>query len=207
MQRCRQSRRHASFWVIITNDRGNGISNKYHLLKLSYDHNTERLLETLCQRNVVWQMPSYMNNILMAVHKKRISCSFCHQFLLNHIGRISKEKCFYELLSMFDGEESFSLHCIYAIYHGYICRALTVIAANEDELPLSRDAYWLMFIQCKEQAIRKQCKRRNEEKYLGKVPFPDDLRRSFDEFLRIIRNVFGFWPYKVENGCPDLSPV
>jgi len=105
---------------------------------------------------------------------------------------------------MFDGEEPFVLHCIYATYHGYIYSALTVITANE-ELPLSRDDYWLMFKQCKEIAIRKQCKRRNEEKYLGKVPFQDDLRRSFDEFLKITRNVFGFWPYKVENGRPINS--
>jgi hypothetical protein len=105
---------------------------------------------------------------------------------------------------MFDGEEPFTLHCIYATYHRCIYRVVTLITANE-ELPLSRDDYWLMFKQSKETATRKQCKRHNEEKYLGKVPFQGDLHHSFDEFLKITRNVFGFWPYKVEHRHPITS--
>ncbi len=79
-----------------------------------------------------------------------------------------------------------------------------MITTNE-ELPLSKDDYWLMFKHCKEIEIRKQCKRRNEEKYLGKFPIQDDLHRSFDEFIKITRYVVGFWSYKVENGRPITS--
>jgi hypothetical protein len=143
MQRCRQSPRYASFWVIVINNNGNA-SDKYHLLKFSYDQNTQRLLEPLCLRNVVRLMPSYIYNVLMAIFQKKISCSFCHQFLLDYLGRLSKQNSSCELLSMFDVEEPFALHCIYAAYHGYIYSALNVITANE-ELPLSRDDYWFMF--------------------------------------------------------------
>jgi len=47
-------------------------------------------------------------------------------------------------------------------------------------------------------------KRRNDEKYLGKAPFQDDVRRSFDVFLKIVRDDFGFWPYRIDKWVSHL---
>jgi hypothetical protein len=46
IQQCRQSPRHASFRVIVINNNGNA-SDKYHLLKFSYDQYTEGLFGTI----------------------------------------------------------------------------------------------------------------------------------------------------------------
>jgi hypothetical protein len=51
------------------------------------------------------------------------------------------------------------------------------------------------FIRCKEKAKEKRIKRRRDEKYLGKITFSDELRRSFDEFILIVKHDFGFLPY------------
>jgi hypothetical protein len=104
---------------------------------------------------------------------------------------------------MFVGEEAFSEHCINSTYNAYICKALEAFAENEE---VSREEYHCMLTQCKEKAIRDQSTRRIKEEYLGKIPFEDDLRRSFDVFLKIVRDMFGFCPYKIEKWVP-VSPI
>jgi ribosomal 50S subunit-associated protein YjgA (DUF615 family) len=115
-----------------------------------------------------------MNNVLDAILKKSIICSSSREILLNYIGRLSKRQLAEELMSMFDSEQLFFDHCIEVVTHGYICRALTVIDANQ-KLPLSREDYRIMFIECKEAAANKQYHRRRQENYLGKIMFANDL--------------------------------
>ncbi len=98
---------------------------------------------------------------------------------------------------MFVGEEAFPEHCINSTYNAYICKALEAFAENEE---VSREEYHCMPTHCKEKAIRDQSTRRIKEEYLGKIPFEDDLRRSFDVYM------FGFCPYKIEKWVP-VSPI
>ena len=210
MQRCRQkSARYGCYWVMIIDENieeDNTVAHKYHLFKLANNNVSARFLASVSERFIIKHLPSYMNNVLDAILKKSIICSSSREILLNYIGRLSKRQSAEELTSMFDSEQLFFDHCIEVVTHGYICRALTVIDANQ-KLPLSREDYRIMFIECKEAAANKQYHHRRQENYLGKIMFANDLRRSLDEFMKIVIRKFGFCPYKFDDGCPASSTV
>jgi hypothetical protein len=209
MQRCRQSARYGCYWVMIIDgniEEDSSIAHKYHLFKLANNNTSGRFLESVSEQFIVRYLPSYMNNVLDAILKKGIICSSSREILLNYIGRLSKRQSAEELMLLFESEQLFFDHCIEVVTHCYICRALSVIDADQ-ELPLSREEYRVMFIECKKLAANKQNQRRQRENYLGKVMFENDLRRSFDEFMKIVLRKFGFCPYKFDDGCPALSPL
>jgi hypothetical protein len=51
------------------------------------------------------------------------------------------------------------------------------------------------FIQCRERAKERHLKRREDEKYLGKKSFSDEIHHSFNEFLVVVKSSIGFLPY------------
>jgi hypothetical protein len=167
------------------------------------------MASTLQQPLVIRDMPSYMNFVLQSIVEKHITCSFCHQFLLSFTGKLEERQdiCAVESerFSMEWSAKSFAIHCIYAVYHAYICRALAMIDEQLDQLPLSRDVYIKMFDDCKEMALQRALFVWESEQYLENISFGDELRRSFDDFLMRIRTEFGFWPYMIGGECPALS--
>jgi hypothetical protein len=182
------------------------IAHKYHLFKLANNNSSARFLESVSEQFFVRHLPPYMNNVLDAILKKGIICSSSREILLNYIGRLSKRQSAEDLILMFENEQLFSDHCIELVTHCYICRALAVIDADQ-ELPLPREEYRVMFIECKELAAYKNNQRRQQEIYLGKIIFENDLRRSFDQFMKIVVQKFGFCPYRFDDGRPASSPI
>jgi hypothetical protein len=135
-----------------------------------------------------------MNAVLQAIYEGRISCSFCYEVLLNYLGMSSERFSYSSLVADYGdgGLLGFSLHCIKVVYHGYISRGLAAIDVELDNLPHSRYEYIKMFTCCKDRAYRRTMQIRDSERYLGIRSFEDELRRSFDVFLMIVKNVFGF---------------
>lgn len=206
---CRRSPRIGSCFVIVTNKNASN-ANEYEVLKYSYVNQPSQFMMASSQGSLVMrQMPSCMNSVLQSISEKRISCSFCHQFLLNYIGRLSEHNSFSDLVIDYGNYEDgkFSLHCIYAVFHAYICRALSSIAERSNQLPLSRNEYLKMFQDCKCTALERAKEVRESERYLGNNSFEDELRRSFDDFLSRVRTTFGFWPYRIGEERPIRCPI
>jgi len=97
-------------------------------------------LESLFQCNVVWPMPSIMDNDLMAMFYNKINCSSCSGFLLGYLGCLSKQYFCFELLAMFRSKDNFTVHCIDCIYNAYIYKALDAFTYNA-EISMCRDDY------------------------------------------------------------------
>ena len=208
-QRRHQSSRFAYCWVILTNLNENAVY-RYQVEKKSLSNLPEFIVFISSQRcSIIRQMPSCMNAVLQAIYERRISCSFCYEVLLNYLGMTSERFSYSSLVADYGdgGLLGFSLHCIKVVYHGYISRGLAAIDVELDNLPHSRYEYIKMFTCCKDRAYRRTMQVRDSERYLGIRSFEDELRRSFDEFLMIVKNVFGFWPYIIGEERPINSPM
>jgi hypothetical protein len=108
--------------------------------------------------------------------------------LFDCIGNMAKRYCFSHLLQM-----SFVDHCIEMVICHYIEKSLYSLEANEARL-LPRKKYFLTVEGCKEHSEIKSRKRCCDEMYLGKSSFPDELLRSFHEFMAVVVHTFGFLP-------------
>jgi hypothetical protein len=64
-----------------------------------------------------------------------------------------------------------------------------------------------MFDSCKCMECQRAKQVHESERYLGNNSFEDELHHSVDDFLTIVRTVFDFWPYKIGEECPALSPI
>jgi len=45
------------------------------------------------------------------------------------------------------------------------------------------------------------------EGYLGNISFGDELHLSVGDLLTRVRTVFGFWPFRIGEERPALSPI
>lgn len=151
---------------------------------------------------VIRDMPSCMNYVLQSIAEKCIYCSFCHQFLLNNLGKLSKWHSISHLVQRFGNDGG-----IYVVYYQeYICLALAMFDLWLDQLPLSWDDYVEMFDNCKHMTFLRAMQVHKSEGYLGNISFGDELHLSVGDLLTRVRTVFGFWPFRIGKKRPALSP-
>jgi hypothetical protein len=154
-------------------------------------------LPEVLPNHLVKKMPIYMNNILAAVSHQNIQCSFCLEAVLNYVGNLAQIYDYTLLEQMHDSEESFVEGCIECVSGCYIQKSLESFKEVGNMGTISRKKFCNILKQCKERAKEKRSKRHRDEMYLGKLSFPNELSRSFDEFLAITINMLGFLPFKV----------
>jgi hypothetical protein len=110
--RCRQSPRIGSCFVIVTNKNAYN-AKKYEVMKYSYvNQPSEFMMASLQGSLVMRQMPSCMNSVMQSISGKQISCSVCHQFLLNYIGRLSEHNSFSDLVVDYGNDGDGKFPCI-----------------------------------------------------------------------------------------------
>jgi len=184
-------RRSQSCWFIVINAAAESMAEKYLLIHRTA--NEERILESYFDNAVVvQQMPHFMDTVLAALKNRTIRCSFCNETLLDYIGDLANEFCLMHLSAMFESEEAFIEKCIEAVCSHYI---ILCGAKGNFELALGDINYYLGV--CEKAAKRRRIKRRSDEIYLGNLPFPEELSRSFSELLFIVSDVFGYLPLKL----------
>jgi hypothetical protein len=192
----RRSCRLQSCWFIVINAAAESTAEKYLLIHLTV--NEERILESYFYNAVVQQMPHCMDTVLAALKNRTIRCSFCNETLLDYIGNLADDFCTMHLSAMFESKEAFIEKCIEAVCSHYI---ILCGAKGNFELALGDINYYLGV--CEKAAKRRRIKRRSDEIYLGNLPFPEELSRSFSELLFIVSDMFGYLPLKLqadENG-------
>jgi len=191
----RRSCRLHSCWFIVINVESESTAKKYHLI---YDLvNSERSLEANFPNAIVQRirMPQYMSTVLEALNNKGIICSFCAETVLEHIGRVAMNYCTSHLLAMYDSKESFVDHLIEVVCCCYIYRTVN---QGENRLELSRGRFTHLLDLCKKAAKKKRVRRRHDEIYLGILSFSSELNRSFNEFIAIVVDMFGYLPLKLQ---------
>ena len=186
----RRSCRLQSCWFIVINAAAESTAEKYLLIHLTV--NEERILESYFYNAVVQQMPHCMDTVLAALKNRTIRCSFCNETLLDYIGDLANEFCLMHLSAMIESEEAFIEKCIEAVCSHYIiiCGAKGYFELSDGDIK-----YYLGI--CEKAAKRRRIKRRSDEIYLGNLPFPEELSRSFSELLFIVSDVFGYLPLKL----------
>jgi hypothetical protein len=187
----RRSCRLQSCWFIVINAAAESTAEKYLLIHLTV--NEERILESYFCNAVVQQMPHCMDTVLAALKNRTIRCSFCNETLLDYIGNLADDFCTMHLSAMFESKEAFIEKCIEAVCSHYI---ILCGAKGNFELALGDINYYLGV--CEKAAKRRRIKRRSDEIYLGNLPFPEELSRSFSELLFIVSDVFGYLPLKLQ---------
>ncbi len=141
-----------------------------------------------------------MNDIASAINKKTIHCSFLFVSLTDYLCNLTTRYRYEELNRLHDSPDSFIDECIDYVVNRYIEKAVelfeTVLSLEENK---SKQFLWAnyqdTFIRCKEHAKERRFKRQEDEKYLGKKSFSDEIHRSFNEFLVVVKSSFGFLPY------------
>jgi hypothetical protein len=151
--------------------------------------NSERSLEANFPNAIVQRMPQYMSTILEALNNKGIICSFCAEMVLKHIGRMATNYCISHLLAMYDSKEAFVDHLIEVVCCCYIYQTVN---QGENRLELSSGRFTHLLDLCKKAAKKKRIKRRHDKIYLGMLSFPSKLNRSFNEFIAIVVDMFGY---------------
>jgi hypothetical protein len=119
----RKSCRLSSYWILVADRTGSTVE-KYHLVQLDGRSITQNTVESSFSHCIIRRMPSYMNNILPAIKSKGLNCSFCHENLLDYIGKMATKYSYSQLLQLYGSEESFVTECIELVYCRYIFFAL-----------------------------------------------------------------------------------
>ena len=146
------------------------------------------------------KIPPYMSDIAAAINKKTVHCSFLFASLTDYLCNLNTRYRYEELNRLHDSPDSFIDECIDYVVNRYIEKAVelfeTVLSLEENK---SKQFLWAnyqdTFIRCKEHAKERRFKRQEDEKYLGKKSFSDEIHRSFNEFLVVVKSSFGFLPY------------
>ena len=103
-------------------------------------------------------------------------------------------------MNLHESPDSFNQQCIDHVIDHYIKKSVELFEQVLSQGGGNKDYTWInyscIFESCKERSMQKRMKRGRDEKYLGRITFRDDLRRSFDEFLLCVKNDFGFLPYR-----------
>ena len=143
--RQRRSCRRASHWLMHVN-LSNTAFLKYHLQKV--EASTGLSFRTSYHQHIVREMPEYMNNVLMAIGDKRISCSYMLDILLDCIGDLSQKHTTFQLTKMFGNEEAFAKYCIEVVISHYVTCAINKMRFDEERvLPIKE--FNKMFDECK----------------------------------------------------------
>ena len=166
-------------------------------------------MESVSQEFLVQRLPLLMDTVLHAIVTKKIICSSSREILLNYLGNLSRTLSAEQLKTKFKCEDSFLLHCIKVVTHGYICWVLANINSMIDDKTAlhSIEHYKSLFSYCKAEAANIQIRHRYQEMYLGKPLFCNEHSRSLDEFVKIVIKALGFCPYKFDEGRPSLSAI
>lgn len=120
-------------------------------------------------------------------------------YLKDYIARLIARYDHEALMNLHESPDSFNQQCIDHVIDHYIKKSVELFEQVLSQGGGNKDYTWInyscIFESCKERSMQKRMKRGRDEKYLGRITFRDDLRRSFDEFLLCVKNDFGFLPY------------
>ena len=147
----------------------------------------------------VARLPLYMKDVACVISNNAIGCFFFSQSLKDYIARLIARYDHEALMNLHESPDSFNQQCIDHVIDHYIKKSVELFEQVLSQGGGNKDYTWInyscIFESCKERSMQKRMKRGRDEKYLGRITFRDDLRRSFDEFLLCVKNDFGFLPY------------
>jgi hypothetical protein len=164
-----QSPCHETYWIMVIDgkvDENSQIAFKCHPFKVCLDNaSSARFMESVSQE-FLRRLPLLMDTVLA----KKIICSSSREILLNYLGNLSGTLSAKQLKTKFKCEDSFLLHYIKVVTHGYICTALANINSMIDDKKAlhSIEHYKSLFLSCKAEAANIQIRHPYQEMYLGK---------------------------------------
>jgi hypothetical protein len=188
-----------SWQILMMHETPSDAIKKAYLLYRGLEH--EKVLRLVPADMTSKQLPAYMDDVAEAIYSKAMGYSFFSEALTNHIGDLATRYEYEELWQLHSSHESFMDDCINYVISLYSNHSIELFDTVDHSLDQSKvkQTPWQnccdRFVRCKEKAKEKCIKRCRDEKYLGKITFSDELRRSFDEFILIVKHDFGFLPY------------
>ncbi len=197
-QSAMQLRQHcnSSQWMIVVFCPPPYQSNSYIVLYLEKERGHQIVQNWYPTAVNAIRLPSSMSSVLRVIWNKKINGSsiFWHELILRSIGElalISPRQGFNTLEDRFASEMEANDYFIDIIVETYI---ITVIHSERKSL---RGRLKAKVSNARELWLIKRNEHRQNELYLGRVPFHDELRRSCEEFYATLRNIWGFSPLKL----------